>query len=326
MLPRNLRGALALLLCAWMALPCAAHAAEFKPSRPVRLVVPLTPGGTADVMGRVMAQALGQYWGQPVLVENRPGAGGHLGAELVARSPGDGHVLLFSTIGIHAAYTMYRKLGYDPATDLAPGVLLADMPFVVVARIELPQRSLAELVAAARARPGSITYGSAGSGTSTHLAGELFQLLSGGRLTHVPYRGSSQVANDLAAGNVDLLFDNLPTVPGMLAGGRVRGLAVTSRERNAAVPAVPTSIEAGLPEFIASAWFGLSLPGSTPEPLLLALNADMRATLAEPAVRDRLVALGTTPMGGTIPEIRAFFAAEREKWGRVIAAARLEVE
>ncbi len=319
---RLLHATLLLLACAL----APATAAEFTPTRPVRLVVPLTPGGTADVMGRVMAQALTTLWGQQVLVENRPGAGGHLGAEVVARSPGDGHTLLFSTIGIHAAYTMYRRLGYDPAKDLAPGVLLAEMPFVVVSRIELPQRSLAALIAAAREAPGSITYGSAGNGTSTHLAAELFQSLIGGRLTHVPYRGSSQVANDLAAGTVDLLFDNLPTVPNMLAGGRVRALAITSPTRNAAVPDVPTSIEAGLPSFIASAWFGLSLPGTTPEPMLNAINADLRATLAQPAVRDRLIQLGTTPMGGTVPEIRAFFLTEQAKWGRVIAAAGLAVD
>ncbi len=322
---RRLTWGLGLLLASALCLP-GPRAAEFSPNRPVRLVVPLTPGGTADVMGRVMAQALTGLWSQQVLVENRPGAGGHVGAELVARSPGDGHTLLFSTIGIHAAFSMYRRLGYDPVTELAPGVLLAEMPFVVVSRIELPQRDLAALVAAARARPGSITYGSAGLGTSTHLAGELFQMLSGGRLTHVPYRGSSQVANDLASGTVDLLFDNLPTVPGMVAGGRVRALAITSAARNPAVPEVPTTAEAGLPAFVASAWFGISLPGSTPAALQAALNADLRAALEQPAVRDRFIQLGTTPMGGTIPEILRFFAAEREKWSQVIAAAALSVE
>lgn len=314
------------LFCLALVAPLTAAAAEFAPSRPVRLIVPLTPGGTADVLARVMAQGLAPLWNQQVVVEARPGAGAHLGAELVARSPGDGHTILFGTIGIHAAYTMYRRLGYDPAKDLAPAVLIAGMPFVVVVNPALPYRSLAEFIAAARARPGGITFGSAGLGTSTHLAGELFMLATGVRLTHIPYRGSSQAMNDLFAGTIEAMFDNLPTIPPLVADGRVRALAITSAARLPVLPETPTTDEAGVPGMVATAWFTLAAPGSTPAPLLAALNADMRAVLAEGAVRQRLVALGTTPMGGTLPELNRFIAEERERWAKVIAAAGLVVE
>jgi tripartite-type tricarboxylate transporter receptor subunit TctC len=324
MLPRLNFPRLILLLL--LALPGLAQAAEFVPTRPVRIILPLAPGGTGDVLARIMAQALTGLWPQQALVEARPGAGGHLGAELVARAPGDGHTLLLGTLGIHAAYGMYRRLGYDPSRDLVAAMLVADLPYVVITHPAVPVRSLAELVARARARPGEITFGSAGNGTSTHMGGELFMLATGVRLTHVPYRGSSQALNDLMAGNIDAMFENLPTVPPAARDGRVRPLAVTTEARVAALPDVPTTAEAGVEGFIASAWFALSTAGSTPPALLEAINADMRTALATPAVQARLVQLGCTPMGGTVTEARRFVAAETIKWNRVIAAAGLSVE
>ncbi len=320
-----LRLGLTLALCLGMLAP-AVRAAEFTPNRPVRFVVPFAAGGSADVLARIAGQALGEMWNQQVVIDNRPGVGGHLGAELVARSPGDGHSLVLGTIGIHAAYGVYRSLAYDPARDLAPVGVLAEFPNVVVVHPSVPARTLPEFIALAKQRPGQLIFGSAGNATSTHLAGELFMLVSGARLTHAPYRGSSQAMNDLVAGNIQAMFENLPTVPPQTSTGRIRPLAVTSAQRSPSLPDVPTAEEAGLPGYVATAWFTIAAPGSTPAPLLEALNADLRAALAQPAMRDRYIALGATPGGGTVSEARRFFAAETEKWNRVIAAANLRVD
>jgi tripartite-type tricarboxylate transporter receptor subunit TctC len=323
---RRLALAAAAALGLAFAAPVAPGAAEFAPNRPVRIVLPVSPGGSADVMARIMAATLTPMWGQQVVVEARTGAGGHIAGELVARSPGDGHTILFGTIAIHAAQAMYHRLTYDPAKDLAGAVLLVEVPFVAIAHPSVPFRSLGDMIAAAKARPGQVTFGSAGNGTSTHMAGELFQLLSGVRLQHVPYRGSSQAMNDLMAGTIMTMFENLPTVPPAARDGRVRPLAITAAARAPGLPEVPTTAEAGLPDFVASAFFTLAVPASTPAPLLEALNADMRAALAEPSARQRLIDLGTTPRGLTVPEIRAYFAAETEKWTRVIRAADLRAD
>lgn len=314
-----------LLLCL-IVTASVAQAAEFAATRPVRIIVPVSPGGSADVMARILAQALTPMWGQQVVVEARTGAGGHIAGEMVARSPGDGHTILFGTIAIHAAAAMYHRLTYDPAKDLVGAVLLVEVPFVVIAHPSMPFRTLADLVAAAKARPGQITFGSAGNGTSTHMAGELFQLVTGAKLQHVPYRGSSQSLNDLIAGNINTMFENLPTVPAVARDGRVRALALTAEARAPQLPEVPTTTEAGQPGFVANAFFTLAVPATTPAPLLQALNADMRAALAQPATNQRLVELGTTPRGLTVPEIQAYFAAETERWTRVIRAADLRAD
>jgi len=316
---------LALALCL-AAMAAAAPAAEFQANRPVRIIVPVSPGGSADVMARIMAQALTPMWGQQVVVEARTGAGGHLAGELVANSPGDGHTLLFGTIAIHAAYGMYAKLGYDPSKQLAPVLLLVEVPFVVITHPDRPWKTLSEFIAAAKARPNGITFGSAGNGTSTHMAGELFMQLAGVRLQHIPYRGSSQAMNDLMAGTIDAMCENLPTVPPAARDNRIRALAVSSAERVPQLPDVPTAEQAGVPGYVTSAFFTLAAPGSTPPALLEALNKDTRAALASPAVHQRLVDLGTTPRGLTVPEIRAYFARETETWNKVIAAANLRVE
>lgn len=322
-----IRRALLLLSCLAPLLPGAtlAQPASF-PNRPVRIVVPFAPGGTADVMGRVVAEQLGAAWGHQVVVDNRPGAGGNTGAEIVARSPGDGHTLLVGTIGIHAASAIYSRLPYRPDADLAPVTVLAESPNVIVAHPAVPVRTLADLVALARSRPGEITFGSAGNGSSTHLAGELFLLAASVRMAHVPYRGSAPALNDLVAGNIQVMFENLPTIPPHAASGAVRPLAVTSAARSPALPGVPTAAEAGVPDYVATAWFTLAAPASVPAPLLERLNADARAALAKPEVAERLRGLGVTPIGGTVAEARRFFAAETEKWNRVIATAGIRLD
>jgi len=300
--------------------------AQGGPQRPVRLVIPFAAGGSADVLGRVTAQALAARWGQQVVVDNRLGAGGHIGAENVARSPGDGHTLLLGSIGIHAAYGVYRGLPHSPSSDLAVLTFLAEFPNVIVTHPSLPARSLVELVAAARAAPGTITFGSAGHATSTHMAGELFMLVTGARSVHVPYRGSAPALADLIAGNIQVMFENLPTIPPVLRDGRVRALAVTSATRATALPEVPTAEEAGVPGYVATARFTIAAPASTPAPLLERLNADLRAVLAQPELRERFLQLGATPLATTLPDSTAFLASEREKWTRVVNTAGIRLD
>lgn len=300
--------------------------AQSGPQRPVRLVIPFAAGGSADVLGRVTAQALSARWGQQVVIDNRLGAGGHIGAENVARSAGDGHTLLLGSIGIHAAYGVYRSLSYSPSADLAVVTFLAEFPNVIVTHPGMPARNLVELVAAARAAPNTITFGSAGHATSTHMAGELFMLVTGARFVHVPYRGSAPALADLMAGNIQVMFENLPTIPPVLRDGRVRALAVTSAARAAALPEVPTAEEAGVPGYVATAWFTIAAPASTPAPLLERLNADLRAVLAQPDVRERFAQLGATPLATPLPASNAFLASEREKWTRVVNTAGIRLD
>ncbi len=300
--------------------------AQTPQQRPVRIVVPFAAGGSADVLARVTAQALTARWGQQVVIENRLGAGGHIGAEHVARSAGDGQTLLLGSIGIHAAHSVYRSLPYAPATELTPVTILAEFPNVMIANPSVPVRNLRDLVALARARPGELTFGSAGNATSTHMAGELFMLVAGVRLTHVPYRGSSQALNDLMAGNIHLMFENLPTVPPVASAGRVRALAMTSATRSPALPDVPTAAEAGVEGYVATAWFTIAAPASTPQPLLDRLNADLRAVLAEPALRERFTTMGATPIGGPLDESRAFLDSETVKWSRVVQSAGIRLD
>ncbi|WP_270936063.1 Bug family tripartite tricarboxylate transporter substrate binding protein [Falsiroseomonas oryzae] len=308
------------------ALPRASRAqpAPF-PNRPVRIVVPFAAGGTADVLARLVGERLAAKWNQQVIVDNRPGAGGNIGAEQVARAPGDGHTLLLGTIGIHAASSIYARLPYNPDTDLAPVTVLAEMPNAIIVHPAVPARTLQELIALARQRPGALSFGSAGSGSSTHMAGELFMQVAGVQMTHVPYRGSSAALNDLVAGSIQVMFENVPTVPPLAQANSVRALAVTSAEPVAALPGVPPAIEAGLPGYVATAWMTLAAPATVPAPLLQRLNADTVAVLNEPAMQDRLAQLGALKRGFSIEESRRFFAEETRKWTRVIQTANIRV-
>lgn len=294
------------------------------PTRPVRIVVPFAAGGTADVLGRIMAERLSVKWGQAVVVENRPGAGGNIGAEVVARSTPDGYTLVVGTVGIHAASSIYARLPYDPVRELAPVTVLAEMPNAILVHPSVPARTLQELVDLAKRDPGRLSFGSAGSGSSTHLAGEAFLLAAGVRMTHVPYRGSSAALNDLVAGNIQVMFENLPTVPPLAEAGTVRVLAVTSRDRVTQLPNAPAAREV-VSDYVATAWMTLAAPSGVPAPLLERISADSRAVLNEPAVRERLVALGAIPMATSIEESRSFFAAETAKWTRVIEAAGIRL-
>ena len=267
--------------------------AQTYPTKPIRIVVPFPAGGTTDVLARAAAQKLTESLGQPAVVDNRPGAGGNIGAELVAKSPPDGYTLLMGTVGTHAINpSLYPKMPYDHVKDFAPVILVAGVPNVLVINPALPVNSVQELIAYAKANPGKLNFASSGNGTSIHLSGELFKTMAGVQMTHVPYKGSAPALQDLVGGQVQLMFDNLPSSLALIKGGKLKALAVTSSARAAALPDVPTLAESGLPGFEASSWFGLLAPAGTPQPIILKVNGDVAKWLASPEAKEKLLAQG----------------------------------
>jgi tripartite-type tricarboxylate transporter receptor subunit TctC len=313
----------AIVLALALVAATSVRAEDAFPSRPIRLIVPYSPGGTGDILARVIGQHLGTLYNQQVVIDNRPGAGGHIGADLAAKSPPDGYTLVLGTIGIHAAYAIYKSLPYDPAKDLQPITVIAAVPNVVIVHPSLPVTTVAGFVAYAKAHPGAMNFGSAGNGSSTHMAGELFKLAAGIKLTHVPYRGSAPALADVIAGQIQAMFENFPTTPPHIKSGAVRALAVTSRTRAPLLPDVPNIVEAGLPDAESTAWFTLAAPAGLPRPVLDKLSGDVMRLIASPAVKAQILALGAAP-GGDTPEATAeFCAAERAKWTNVIASAKI---
>jgi len=302
-------------------LVAASAFAQQYPAKTIRLIVPFVAGGSADVLGRVLAQRLTQQYGQQMVVENRPGSGGHVGAEAAARAAPDGHTIVFGTIGIHAAYTIYSKLGYDPARDLQPVAMYADVPNVLIVHPSVPALNVKEFIALAKKNPGRLNFGTAGSGSSTHMCGEWFKLVTGVNLTHVPYKGSAQAMQDLLGGQIELMFENLPTGIAQIKAGKVRALGMTSKERSPSMPDVPTVAEAGVPGFEATAWFTIAAPSKVPTDIIRKLNADMNAFLKAPDMQARWIDMGVVPLGGSPADAEKFFASEREKWNKVIKAA-----
>ena len=295
--------------------------AQQYPAKPIRLIVPFVAGGSADVLSRVLAQRLTQQYSQQVVVENRPGSGGHVGAEAAARAAPDGYTIVFGTIGIHAAYTIYSKLNYDPSRDLQPVSMYADVPNILVVHPSVPVKNVKEFIALAKSNPGRLNFGTAGSGSSTHMAGEWFKLYTGVNLTHVPYKGSAQAMQDLLGGQIELMFENLPTAIAQVRAGKIRSLGMTSRERSPSMPEVPTLAETGVPGFEATAWFTIAAPAKVPADIIRKLNADMNAFLKAPEMQQRWIDMGVVPLGGSPADAEKFFVVEREKWGKVIKAA-----
>jgi tripartite-type tricarboxylate transporter receptor subunit TctC len=295
--------------------------AQQYPAKPIRLIVPFVAGGSADVLSRVLAQRLTQQYGQQMVVENRPGSGGHVGAEAAARATPDGYTIVFGTIGIHAAYAIYSRLSYDPARDLQPVAMYADVPNILIVHPSVPVKNVKEFIALAKANPGRLNFGTAGSGSSTHMAGEWFKLYTGVNLTHVPYKGSAQAMQDLLGGQIELMFENLPTAIAQVRAGKVRSIGMTSRERSPSMPEVPTLAETGVPGFEATAWFTIAAPAKVPADIIRKLNADMNAFLKAPEMQQRWVDMGVVPLGGSPADAEKFFVSEREKWNKVIKAA-----
>ena len=309
------------ILCVIVAFVVLPAAAQQYPAKPIRLIVPFVAGGSADVLSRVLAQRWTQQYGQQVVVENRPGSGGHVGAEAAARAAPDGYTIVFGTIGIHAAYGIYSKLGYDPARDLQAVAMYADVPCVIIVHPSVPAKNVVEFIALAKKNPGYLNFGSAGSGSSTHMVGEWFKLVTGVSLTHVPYKGSAQAMQDLLGGQIESMFENLPTAIAQIKAGKVRALGMTSKMRSPSMPEVVTVAEAGVPGFEATAWFTIAAPAKVPADIIRKLNADMNAFLKAPEMQPRWVEMGVVPLGGSPADAEKFFVSEREKWNKVIKAA-----
>lgn len=325
------RGVLAALPAA-LAAPRIAWAQAY-PTRPIRIVVPFTPAGTTDLVARLTAEILGRRLNHQVVVDNRPGASGNVGAEFVARSEPDGHTLLLTTIGTGAInFAVFReRMPYRPE-DLAAVALMTRVPNVLMAANRTNIRSLADMVREARAAPGRLNYGTAGIATSPHVVIEQLRLATGIDITHVPYRGSGPMLTELVAERIELGMDNIPSALPFIRDGRIRALGVTSARRNASLPDVPTIAEQGLPDFEATAWFGVLAPAATPAPVIALLGRELDAVGKDPVFRERLAAVGAdpaglTPDGGSSPEaFAAFLRAEIARWADVVTRANVRVE
>ncbi|MBX3609362.1 MAG: tripartite tricarboxylate transporter substrate binding protein [Hydrogenophaga sp.] len=319
-------------LAATLALPAAVLAQDAWPSKPIRIVVPFAPGGTTDLLARTIAPELTKALGQPVVVDNRGGAGGNIGAEAVAKSPNDGYTFLMGTVGTHGINkSLYSKLPYDPQKDFAPVTLVAGVPNVMVMNTkraqELGIKSVADFVKYAKAHPGQLNMASSGNGTSIHLAGELFKVRNGIFMTHIPYRGSGPAMTDMLAGAMDVMFDNLPSAMPHIKAGYLTAFAVTSGVRSDALPDVPTVAEAGkLPGFEASSWFGLLAPAGTPADIVKRVQQETAKALSSPAVKERLLAQGAIPGGNTPEQFAAMIDAEIKKWAPVVKASGAKVD
>jgi tripartite-type tricarboxylate transporter receptor subunit TctC len=301
-------------------------AAAQYPSRAVKIIVSAPPGGGLDIAARVIADRLAKMWGQPFVVENRPGAGGNLGAEAVAQAEPDGYTLLAAQPApLTTNVVLYKKLNFDPAA-FEPLAIMTSIPNTLTVRIDFPARSVAELVVYAKANPGKVTFGSQGVGTTPHLTGELFARVTGTALTHVPYRGTAQAVNDLVGRNIDMLFFQLDSVREQYRAGKAKMLAVTTPARIASVPEVPTMEEAGVKNFRSDTWNALAAPPKTPAPIVAKLNAAINAALAEPETAEHLRAMSMSPLGGTPEAARALIAQESARWGEVIRAAKISVD
>jgi tripartite-type tricarboxylate transporter receptor subunit TctC len=306
--------------------PAQDEAARRYPNRAVKLIVSAPPGGGLDIAARVIADRLTKMWGQPFVVENRPGAGGNLGAEAVAQAEPDGYTLLAAQPApLTTNVVMYKKLSFDPAA-FEPLAIMTSIPNTLVVRLDLPAASVAELIAYAKANPGQLNFGSQGVGTTPHLPGELFARVTGAKLTHVPYRGTAQAVNDLVAGNVDMLFFQLDSVREQYRANKVKMLAVTTAVRIASVPEVPTMEEAGVKDFRSDSWNALAAPPKTPAAIIAKLNDAINAVLKEPEAAEHLRSMNMTPVGGAPDAAKIFIRQETERWGEVIRAAKISLD
>ncbi|MEW6706378.1 MAG: tripartite tricarboxylate transporter substrate binding protein [Pseudomonadota bacterium] len=323
-----------LLLAAGAVLPPTGQAQSAWPSRPVRIVVPFAAGGTTDILARALAPELQRAFGQAFIVDNKPGAGGNVGAADVAKAPPDGHTLLMGTVGTHGINaSLYPKLPYDPVKDFVPVTLVAGVPNVLVLNPAKAQQygiqSVPDLIRYAKAHPGQLNMASSGNGTSIHLAGELFKSMTGTYMVHFPYRGSGPALLDLVGGSMDLMFDNLPSAMPQIKAGRLKALAVTSAQRSQALPELPTIAEAGGPAlkgYEASSWFGLLAPAGTPMDIVNRLQQETAKALGSPALKERLQSQGAIPSGMTSAEFARHIAAETKKWAAVVKASGAKVD
>lgn len=316
----------------WGLCSLGAQAQGTWPIKPVRIVVPFAPGGTTDILARAVAPELSRVFGQQFVVENKAGAGGNLGAEAVAKSAPDGYTLLMGTVGTHGINrALYPKLPYDPIKDFAPVTLVASVPNVMVVNAELAKanniNTAQDFIKLAKSRPGKLNMASSGNGTSIHLAGELFKSQTGTFMTHIPYRGSGPALLDLVGGQVDVMFDNLPSAMQLIKSGKIKALALTSSTRSAALPDTPTIEEAaGLKGFEATSWFGLLAPAGTPPEVVNRIQQEVARALSSPAISEKMLAQGALPSGNTPAQFAALIDSEHKKWAQVVKVSGARVD
>jgi tripartite-type tricarboxylate transporter receptor subunit TctC len=308
-----------------LALPCGAGAQSY-PVKPVRIVVPYAPGGAVDIVARAVAQELTKRFGQTVLVENRTGAGGNIGSDAVAKSAPDGYTLLMASPANTINPSLYTKMPYEPMRDLVPIALIGSVPTVLIASRVLPVQNLKQLVVLAKGQPGALTYGSGGSGTTEHLAGEMFRSAAHVDMLHVPYKGGAQVMTDLLGGQIALMFVNQLAALPPVTSGKVKALAVASVARSEALPQVPTFAEFGYPDMRVSVWWGIMGPAAMPKELVAQLNREIVAALSSAEMKERLKTLSAKPIGGTPDEFARFFADETKRWAKVVKASGARVD
>ena len=328
------RSLLALAAAAALLAPFASAQAQAYPNKTITIIVPFAAGGTTDILARALVPDLSRAFGQQFIVDNRAGAGGNVGAEIVARAPGDGYTLLMGTVGTHGINrALYAKLPYDPIKDFAPVTLVAAVPNVMVMNADkamaLGVKNVQDFIRVAKASPGKMNMASSGNGTSIHLAGELFKSMTGTYMLHLPYRGSGPALMDMVAGNADVMFDNLPSSMAQIKAGKLTALAVTSGERSAALPDVPTVEQAGGPAlkgYEASSWFGLLAPAGTPPDIVNRIQQEVAKALASPAMKERLLAQGAIPGGNTPAEFTRHIDNEHRKWAGVVKVSGAKVD
>ena len=325
------RQTLALLACALASatLPAAnaqAPAASW-PSKPIRWVVPFPPGGAMDAIARTLGEKAGKTLGQPFVIENKPGAGGNIGADFVAKQPGDGYTLMITSIGMATNKPLYGKLSYDPIKDFAPVSLLAVVPNVLVTNATQPDvKTAKDVIAAARKTPGKLTYASAGNGTSIHLAGEVFTSLAQVDMLHVPYKGSGPAVSDLLGGQVNYMFDSITSARPHIESGKLRALGLTTAKRSKTLPNVPTLAEAGLPGYEVSPWFAVFMPAATPKDIVAKVNSALLEAMKDPDVVKRFETIGAEPVGSTPEEMAQHLARESERWTKLIQERGIKLD
>ena len=322
------RNLLALLALAGLGITAHAQAAAADwPNKPIRWVVPFPPGGAMDAIARTLGEKAAKSLGQPFVIENKPGAGGNIGADFVAKQPGDGYTMMITSIGMATNKPLYGKLNYDPVKDFAPVSLLAVVPNVLVTNATQPDvKTARDVIAAARKAPGQLTYASAGNGTSIHLAGEVFTSLAKLDMLHVPYKGSGPAVSDLLGGQVNYMFDSITSARPHIESGKLRALGVTTAKRSSTLPNVPTLAEAGVPGYEVSPWFAVFMPTATPKAIVSKLNKALLDAMKDPEVAKRFEAIGAEPVGSTPDELAKLLARESDRWTKLITERGIKLD
>lgn len=314
-------------LLPWLFLCATAHAQTAWPSKPVTIVVPFAPGGGTDIGTRILAQRLSQMWGQPVVIDNKGGAGGNVGLEVVSRAKPDGYTLLTGNVGTQSINpTLYKKLNYNPDTSFVPVGLFAELPFILAVTPSLPANNVKELIALAKAQPGKLTYASSGNGGSPHLSAETFKIATGTQILHIPYKGGGAAMTDLMAGNVDMIFSSVLETVGFIKAGRLKALAITSKTRVSALPDVPTLQESGVSGSESGSWLGLLAPAGTPQEIVDKISQSLQQAVASPEIQQQLLAQGAIAKGGSPADFAQLIATDRKRYARIIVDNKLTID